>query len=78
MAMGCGLPVVVTSVGGLVEAAQEYGGALFVPPQDVGALADALRQVSTLRGRRFPPPCDWSATLDGFDKLFSVLEQTDS
>ena len=76
MAMGYGLPVVVTSVGGLVEAAQGYGGALFVPPKDVGALADALSRVSTLRGRRFPAPCDWSATMDGFEKLFSVLEQT--
>ena len=74
MAMGCGLPVVVTSVGGLVEAAQGYDGALFIPPRDVGALADALRQVSALRGRRFPAPCDWGATLDGFDKLFSALD----
>ena len=76
MAMGCGLPVVVASVGGLVEAAQGYGGALFVPPQDVGALADALRQISTLRGRRFPAPSDWSTTLDEFDKLFSMLDRS--
>jgi glycosyltransferase involved in cell wall biosynthesis len=78
MAMGCGLPVVVTSVGGLVEAAQGYSGALFVPPHDVGVLADALREVSTLRGRRFPLPYDWSTTLDGFEKLFSILEQIGS
>jgi glycosyltransferase involved in cell wall biosynthesis len=73
MAMGYGLPVIVSRVGGLVEAAEGYEGALFVPPKDVSALTDALREASTLCGRRFVPPYDWNITLEKFDKLFTML-----
>ena len=34
MAFGYGLPAVVTSVGGLVEAVEPYAGAVVVAPQD--------------------------------------------
>ena len=40
-AQACGLPAVVTSVGGLVEAVAPISGTV-VPPQDAGALADAI------------------------------------
>jgi glycosyltransferase involved in cell wall biosynthesis len=42
VAMSYGLPVVVTAVGGLVEAGQSYGGAIFTEPQDPEALAEAI------------------------------------
>jgi hypothetical protein len=44
--------------------------------QDIGILADALRQVSTLRGCRFSAPYDWNTTLDGFDKLFPEFNRS--
>jgi glycosyltransferase involved in cell wall biosynthesis len=60
VAMSWGLPVVVTRVGGLPEAAEGYGGAVFVPPADPPALKAAIGQAVTLAGRRFPDPRDWA------------------
>lgn len=45
IAMAAGLPVVVTRVGGLEEAAGDYAGTTFVPPADPEALVAALREV---------------------------------
>ena len=42
IAMSAGLPVVVTAVGGLVEAVQDYPGAVLVPPQDRIALRECV------------------------------------
>ena len=56
IAMSAGLPVVVTSVGGLVEAVRDYPGALLVPPRDVPALRGALLGLPALRGRRYARP----------------------
>jgi glycosyltransferase involved in cell wall biosynthesis len=42
-AMSFGLPVVVTSVGGVPEVVTDGVEALLVPPSDAGALANALR-----------------------------------
>jgi len=53
IAMGAGKPVVVTSVGGLVEAAGDYPGAVWVPPKDPVALRDGLRAAARLRGKTF-------------------------
>jgi glycosyltransferase involved in cell wall biosynthesis len=74
VAMAHGLPVVVSSVGGLVEAASDYAGVRFVPPQDVAALRDALREVLAMPApRRYESPHTWSATSDGFDALFAEI-----
>lgn len=73
VAMSCGLPVVVTSVGGLPEAAAGYAGALFVPPRDPSALGDALRQVAKLRGQRFADPRSWQQTVHGYAALFGAV-----
>lgn len=64
VAMSCGLPVVVTSVGGLPEAASGYEGAIFVPPGDRALLKAAIRQAARLRGTRFADPRDWGETVD--------------
>ncbi|NIZ92774.1 glycosyltransferase [Kineococcus rubinsiae] len=73
MAMSAGLPTVVTSVGGLVEAAAEYDGALAVPPADPAALAVALRQLLSLRGHRYADPHSWSNSVDAYLGVFSGL-----
>jgi glycosyltransferase involved in cell wall biosynthesis len=73
IAMAAGLPVVLTSVGGLVEAAQGYEGAVFVPPQDPQALRRALPVARALRGRRFPDPHSWAATTESYTRLIDQL-----
>ncbi len=46
-AMACGLPVVVTKTGGLVEVVDEFDSGLFVPVGDVGAIVKTLQQLSS-------------------------------
>jgi glycosyltransferase involved in cell wall biosynthesis len=62
IAMSQGLPVIITKVGGLIEAVDGYEGAFLVPPKDSEALRDELRRVTTLRGRRFNNPRSWEQT----------------
>jgi glycosyltransferase involved in cell wall biosynthesis len=77
IAMSAGLPVVVTAVGGLVEAVQDYPGALLVPPRDPAALRDALLQLLERRGRRYPDPHSWQRTADAYRDLIDQLHQTE-
>jgi glycosyltransferase involved in cell wall biosynthesis len=44
-ALAFGRPLVVTRVGGLAEVADRHGAALAVPPEDPGALADAISRL---------------------------------
>ncbi|HVT71313.1 MAG TPA: glycosyltransferase [Trebonia sp.] len=64
IAMSWGLPVVVTSVGGLPEAASGYAGAVFVPPEDPAMLREGLMKAATLVGQKFPDPRSWHDTVD--------------
>lgn len=73
IAMSAGLPVVVAAVGGLVEAVQDYPGALLVPPRDPAALRDALLQSFARRGRRFRDPHSWQRTVDVYRALIDQL-----
>jgi glycosyltransferase involved in cell wall biosynthesis len=73
LAMSTGLPVVVTAVGGLIEAVQDYGGAILVPPQDVDELARALLKACTMRNQRFADPHSWERTIDRFAELFAAV-----
>jgi glycosyltransferase involved in cell wall biosynthesis len=75
IAMSAGLPVVVTSVGGLVEAVQDYPGALLVPPRDPTALRGALLQLLERRGRRYPNPHSWQRTVNTYKALIDQLHQ---
>ena len=75
IAMSAGLPVIATAVGGLVEAVQDYPGALLVPPRDPTALRDALLQLLAHRGRRYPDPHSWQRTVDGYRALIDQLNQ---
>ncbi len=73
MAMSAGLPTVVTSVGGLVDAASSYAGVTFVPPQDVPALTQALIALPGQRGRRYADPHSWDTTVAAYGEIFSRL-----
>lgn len=73
IAMSTGLPVVVTAVGGLVEAAGEYTGARFVPPQDPAALAEALLELPARRGERHPDPHSWDRSVQAYREVVAGL-----
>ena len=73
IAMSHGLPVVVTAVGGLVEAAGDYPGARFAPPADPAALADAIRAATPLIGRRHTDPSSWEQTVLAYDDLLTQI-----
>jgi glycosyltransferase involved in cell wall biosynthesis len=75
IAMSAGLPVVVTAVGGLVEAVQDYPGALLVPPRDPTALRNALLQLPDRRGQRYRDPHSWQRTVDSYRALIDRLHQ---
>ncbi len=77
IAMTAGLPVVVTAVGGLVEVVREYSGAVLVPPRDPSALRDALLQLPERRGKRYPNPHTWQATVDTYRALIGRLHRTE-
>lgn len=73
IAMSAGLPVVVTAVGGLVEAVRDYSGALLVPPRDPIALEKALLQLLDRRGSRYPDPHSWQRTVESYRALIGEL-----
>jgi glycosyltransferase involved in cell wall biosynthesis len=63
VAMNWGLPVVVTRVGGLPEAADGYRGAVFVEPGDPAMLKSGIMEAVQMTGRRFADPRDWGETV---------------
>ena len=71
-----GLPGVVTAVGGLVEAAERYSGATFVPAASPGALAGAIRQASANTGRRHTDPSSWEESVAAYGRLFGRMGLT--
>jgi glycosyltransferase involved in cell wall biosynthesis len=71
--MSCGLPVVVTRVGGLIEAVAGYDGAILVPPDDPTALQSGLLQVAKLRGKRYTNPHSWEHTAGCYHALFDAI-----
>ncbi len=75
VAMAHGLPVVITGVGGLIEAVEGYEGAIVVPPHDPPALRDALEQAETLVGTRFANSRDWAYAAERFDAFLASLDE---
>ena len=73
IAMSCGLPVVVTAVGGLPEAVDGYDGAILVPPRDHDALQQALARVADLKGRRFHDRHSWDVAVGRYDRLLAAF-----
>jgi len=77
LVMSAGLPVVVTAVGGLVEAVRDYQGALLVPAQDVAALGTALLQLAERRGERYEDSHSWQRTVSSYQSMIEMLNQAD-
>ncbi len=75
VAMSWGLPIVVTSVGGLPEAASGYAGAVFIPPGDPAMLKEGLLKAAALVGQKFPDPRSWHDTVTAIRAAASVGEQ---
>ena len=73
IAMSCGLPVVTTSVGGLVEAAAGYTGAVLAEPGDPNALADAIRTALPLIGVTHSDPHSWGRSADRYAALLGQI-----
>ncbi|WP_433826545.1 glycosyltransferase family 4 protein [Actinoplanes sp. CA-015351] len=73
IAMSHGVPVVVTAVGGLVEAATDYSGTVFVPPASPAELARGIARAAGLCGRRHADPSSWDRTVDAYSRLLSAL-----
>jgi glycosyltransferase involved in cell wall biosynthesis len=73
IAMSHGLPVVVTSVGGLVEAAGRYPGTVFAPAAAPGALAGAIERAAGLTGRRHADPSSWAETVSAYGRLLDRI-----
>lgn len=76
IAMSFGLPVVTTSVGGLVEATTGYTGAVLVPPNDPAALADGVRAALLLLGTSHVDPHSWPRTAERYAALLDRLGST--
>lgn len=74
IAMSSGLPVVTTSVGGLVEAAAGYTGAVMVPPDDPAALADGIRSALPLIGTAHADPHSWARSADRYADLLDRID----
>lgn len=72
VSMSWGLPIVVTSVGGLPEAATGYAGAVFVPPGDAEMLKEGIMKAATMAGQKFPDPRSWHDTVEAVRMAASV------
>jgi glycosyltransferase involved in cell wall biosynthesis len=73
IAMSHGLPVVVTAVGGLVEAAESYSGTVFAPAGSPSALAAAIGEAAGKAGRRHTDPSSWEESVAAFSRLFERI-----
>ncbi|WP_229069514.1 glycosyltransferase [Actinoplanes sp. DH11] len=73
IAMSHGVPVVVTAVGGLVEAAEGYSGTVFVPPASPADLAAGIGRAAGLTGRRHADPSSWQRTVDAYSRLLARI-----
>ena len=70
MAMSFGLPVAVSGVGGLKEAAAGYEGATFVQPGNVDDLRRALLALPAMTGRTYSDPHSWARSAALLAELF--------
>ena len=75
VAMGYGLPIVMTDTGGNVEAADGYAGIRLMPVGDVDALTERLRELPALRGAgASSTPARGRATADAYRRFLDALD----
>jgi glycosyltransferase involved in cell wall biosynthesis len=77
IAMHYGLPVVVTAVGGLIEAVEGYAGAVLVAPDNPGAISDGIRRARALVGQRFEDPRSWAVTGARYSTVLATVLAND-
>lgn len=70
IAMSRGMPVAVSSVGGLPDAVAGYEGAVLVPPGDPEALREAFARLREMRGLRFQTTTSWHDSVQILGRLF--------
>jgi len=75
IAMSHGLPVVVSRVGGLPEAADGYDGAVFIEPGDPDMLKSGIMTAFRMAGRRFTDPRDWGETVKAIDIAAGIVRE---
>jgi glycosyltransferase involved in cell wall biosynthesis len=73
IAMARGLPVVVTNVGGLVEATARYSGSVLVEPANPAALAEGIRRGAELAGGRFHGVSSWRQTGRSYSEFIAQI-----
>ena len=69
LTMAAGLPVVLTRVGGLIDATEGYEGAVLVEPADVTSLVEGVTAARALVGKQFPDPRSWNETVARYDQV---------
>jgi glycosyltransferase involved in cell wall biosynthesis len=74
IAMNWGLPLVTTSVGGLIEATDGYTGAVLVPPGDSAALAEGIRAALPLVGATHADPHSWRRNAERYAGLLDRID----
>ena len=78
IAMAKGLPVVVSKVGGLVEATASYPGTVLVEAASAASLAAGIRRGAELTGERFGGASSWRETVNAYSELLDRLEMVPS
>jgi glycosyltransferase involved in cell wall biosynthesis len=73
VAMGYGVPIVMTDTGGNAEAARGYGGIVLVPPGEPARLAEAILTLADAPRQRYEHPHSWADTADAVVSLFERL-----
>jgi glycosyltransferase involved in cell wall biosynthesis len=76
MTMHHGLPVVVTDVGGLSEAADGYSGTVFVPPGNPVALAEGIVSALDLRAQHHADIHTWDVSRVRYASLIEGIRLT--
>lgn len=71
--MSLGLPIAVSSVPALVDAASDYPGCVFFEPGDVEGLETSLHTLAAMRGERFDDPTSWTESVRKYDNLHARL-----
>ncbi|MFC8315037.1 glycosyltransferase [Gordonia sp. NPDC057258] len=74
--MSLGLPVAVTDIPSLTEAAHGYDGCVFFPPGDIDALRNALAAVASMQDMTFDDPASWDHSVQAYGSLMGRLDAT--